>query len=480
MKQPSLIEVRPMKQPTASPQRTLIVVSAAVFMASLDLFIVNIAFPDIQADLGGTDTALSWVLNAYAIVLAALLVPLGRFADLVGRRRVFIGGLVVFVLASVLCAAAPTVEALVAARILQAVGAAALFPTSLPLLLSAAPRAKRTAYVGIWAASGAVAAAAGPPIGGLLVQASWRWVFLVNLPIGALALVAALRTLREERDPAATGVPDVIGALALAGGMGALTAAIVEGPDWGWGSQRVVGLLAIAVVLLAVFARRIGTHPVPVIEPELLRVRSFVAANLAGLTFFAGFAAMLLAGVLFLTRVWGETVLTAGLMVSPGPLAAATFAVPAGRLADRVGQRVLAVTGGLFFAAGGVWWITHMGLTPDYATDYLPGMVVGGAGVGLVIPSLSSAAAASLPPARFATGSAVFGMSRQLGSALGVALLVAVVGTPAAGEAVDAFQRGWLLVVTGGLLASLAAMGLGSVRVPAPAAVEPARALEAA
>src|SRR3954465_1263333 len=249
MTKPSLVFVRCMKQPTPSPRRVLLVVSAAVFMASLDLFIVNIAFPDIQSDLGGSDTALSWVLNAYAIVLPALLVPLGRFADLVGRRRVFIGGLVVFVLASVLCAAAPTVEALVAARLPPARGPAArlpaaLFPTSLALLLSAAPLAKRTAYVGIWAASGAVAAAAGPPIGGLLVQASWRGVFLVNLPIGALALVAALRTLREERDPAATGVPDVIGALALAGGMGALTAAIVEGPDWGWGSQRVVGLLA--------------------------------------------------------------------------------------------------------------------------------------------------------------------------------------------------------------------------------------------
>src|SRR3954452_25289855 len=272
MKQPTLIDMSFMKQP--SPRNVLLVVSAAVFMASLDLFIVNIAFPDIQADLGGSDTALSWVLNAYAIVLAALLVPLGRFADLVGRRRVFIGGLVVFVLASALCAAAPSVEALVAARILQAVGAAALFPTSLALLLSAAPLAKRTAYVGIWAASGAVAAAAGPPVGGLLVQASWRWVFLVNLPVGVLTLVAALRTLREERDPAATGLPDVVGALVLAGGMGALTAALVEGPVWGWGSQRVVGLLAIAVVLLAVFARRIVTHPVPVIEPELLRVRS--------------------------------------------------------------------------------------------------------------------------------------------------------------------------------------------------------------
>src|SRR4051812_43975173 len=254
MTQLILVQVRFMKQP--SPLRTLVVVSVAVFMASLDLFIVNIAFPDIQADLGGSDTALSWVLSAYAIVLAALLVPLGRFADLVGRRRVFISGLVVFVAASALCAAAPSVGTLVAARVLQAAGAAALFPTSLALLLSAAPLAKRAAYVGAWAAAGAVAAAAGPPIGGLLVEASWRWGFLVTLPVGVLGLIGALRTLREERDPAAAGIPDVVGAIVLAAGVGSLTAAIVQGPSWGWGSPRVVALFAAAIVLLLVFARR--------------------------------------------------------------------------------------------------------------------------------------------------------------------------------------------------------------------------------
>ena len=463
-----------MKQSTVSPQRTLIVVSVAVFMASLDLFIVNIAFPDIQADLGGTDTQLSWVLNAYAIVLAALLVPLGRFADLVGRRRVFLGGLVVFVLASALCAAAPSVGTLVAARVLQAAGAAALFPTSLALLLSAAPLAKRAAYVGVWAAAGGVAAAAGPPIGGLLVQASWRWVVLVNLPIGVAGLVAALRALREERDPAADRLPDVLGSILLAAGVGSLTAAIVEGPRWGWDSQRVIALFAIAAVLLVGFARRTFRHPVPVVEPELLRHRSFVAANIAGLLFFAAFAAMLLGGVLFLTRVWGETVLNAGLMISPGPLMAATFAVLAGRLGDRVEPRTLAVAGGLLFAGGGLWWETHVSATPDFAWAYLPGMLIGGAGVGLVIPSLSSAAVAALPPARFATGSAVFGMSRQLGSALGVALLVAVIGTPAPADALAAFQGGWALVLGGGLLAALAAWAIGRVGVTESVAATPA------
>lgn len=454
-----------MTQPNTDPRRVLLVVSAAVFMASLDLFIVNIAFPDIQSDLGGTDSSLSWILNAYAIVFAALLVPFGRIADMVGRKRAFVAGLGVFALASALAAAAPTIELLVAARVLQAAGAALLVPTSLALLLSAAPLEKRTAYVGAWAAVGGVAAAAGPPIGGLLVELSWRWVFVVNLPVAAIALYAALRTLREERDESATRLPDLLGAVTLALGVGALTAAIVQGPEWGWGSGRIVGLFAGAALLLTAFARRNATHPVPVVEPELLRVRSFAAANLAALAFFAGFGAMLLGGVLFLTRVWGEDVLTAGLMIAPGPLMAATFSVLGSKLTERVGHRPVAVLGGLAFALGSVFWGIQMSAEAAYASDFLPGFIVGGIGVGLVIPTLSGAAAAALPPQRFATGSAVFGMSRQLGSALGVALLVALVGTPTPGEVVDAYREGVLLVAAAGLLTSLAAAGMGQVDV---------------
>jgi EmrB/QacA subfamily drug resistance transporter len=448
------------------PYRVLVVVSAAVFMASLDLFIVNIAFPDIQADFGGTSlSTLSWVLNAYAIVFAALLVPAGRLADLVGRRRLFLIGLGVFVAASALCAAAPSVETLIAARILQAAGGAMLIPTSLGLLLPEFPPERRASAVGAWAAMGAVAAAAGPPIGGLLVEASWRWVFLVNLPVGIGVALAAVRVLRETRDPDRGSVPDLLGAALLVAGIGALTFAIVEGPDLGWGSAEIVALFTGAVVLVALFVARSARHPAPVLELPMLRVRSFAVANVGAFVFFAVFAGMLLGGVLWLTGPWGYSVLKAGLALSPGPLMAATFALPAGRLADRFGQRAVGAPGALLFAASFAWLAWRVGPEPAYASEYLPGMIAGGIGVGLTIPTLSSAAAASLPAARFATGSAVLAMSRQIGSAVGVALLVAVLDDPAPAEALGAFQRAWLLMGVAALGTVAAFLAMGRVRV---------------
>jgi EmrB/QacA subfamily drug resistance transporter len=454
------------KQPT----RVLLVVSVAAFMASLDLFIVNIAFPDIQRSFGGeSNAALSWVLNAYAIVFAALLVPAGRLADLLGRRRAFLGGMALFTLASALCALAPSVGALVAFRALQAVGAAALMPTSLALLLVSTPAERRHGAVALWAASGAVAAAAGPPLGGLLVEASWHWVFLVNLPVGVITVIAGLRVLPESRDPAASRLPDLLGAALLTLGVGSITLGLVKGPQWGWGSVATIAALAAGAILLAAFALRCTRHPVPVIEPALLKVRSFSAATVSGLAFFAAFGSMLLGYVLFLTGIWHEDVLTAGLMIAPGPLAAAATALPSGVITARFGPRAAAVPGTLLYTAGSLWWLTHMQAEPAYATHLLPAQILGGSGVGLVIPSLSNAAAGSLPPARFATGSAVFAMARQLGAVLGVAILVAVLGTSAG---IDAFHSAWLFNIGAALVAGVAAFAIGP-RPSAAVEVEP-------
>jgi EmrB/QacA subfamily drug resistance transporter len=453
------------------PVRTgavLAVVSAAVFMASLDLFVVNVAFPDIQRDFGGTSLAnLSWVLNGYTIVFASLLVPLGRAADRLGRRRFFVGGLLLFVASSAAAAAAPSIVTLVAARVVQAVGAAALMPTSLALLLAEIPLEKRANAIGIWAATGGIAAAAGPPLGGLLVEASWRWVFLINLPVGLAAAVAASRVLRESSDPEHARRPDAAGAALLTAAVGLLALGLVKAPDWGWANDRTIAALAGSIVALASFVIRSARHPAPVVELPMLRVRSFSMAATAALLFSAGFGAMLLGGVLFLTQVWHYSVLEAGVAFAPGPFTAAVFALPAGRLGPRFGPHVLTALGCTIFGIGAAWWALRTGTHPAFASELLPGMILTGVGVGLTLPSVSAAAVSALPPARLATGSAVLQMARQLGIALGVAILIAIFGHPAPGDALAHFHNGWWFIAGVALAGALAGSRI-QVRAPQP------------
>jgi EmrB/QacA subfamily drug resistance transporter len=446
--------------------QVLLVVVAGVFMAGLDMFIVNIAFPQIQSEFAGTSLAsLSWVLNAYTIVFAAFLVVAGRWSDAFGRKRSFQLGVGLFVAASAACAAAPSVAFLVGARALQGLGAALLMPASLGLLLPEFPPERRHVAIGAWAAVGGVAAAAGPPLGGLLVQASWRWVFIVNVPVGLVALLAGQRVLREIRYPDAAR-PDVLGAGVLTAAIATLVVAIVKGPEWGWGSARVLGLFALAALLALVVALRIARHPAPVVEPALLKVRSFSVATLGSLLFFLAFAAMLLACVLFLTGVWHESTLVAGLMIAPGPAMAAASSVPGARLGIRFGPGRVGAAGTVLFALGGVWWITQLGPEAHYAMDFLPGMLIGGIGVGLVIPSLTATVAATLPPERLATGIAVQTTGRQIGSALGFAILVAVLGAPH--TAAD-FTGAWEFMLVASLLAGVALATVARApKVPSP------------
>jgi EmrB/QacA subfamily drug resistance transporter len=441
--------------------RILFITSIGAFVAALDLFIVNIAFTEIAADFSdATLSDLSWILNAYAIVFAALLVPAGRLADRIGRKRMFLAGLAGFTVGSTLCALAPSVEALVAARVVQATGAAMILPSTLGLILPAFPAEQRALAVGIWSAVGGVAAALGPPLGGLLVELDWRWIFIVNVPVGVVTLVAAGAWLPEIRERARALRPDAVGALLLAVSIGLLTGAIVQGPEWGWGDARVVGGFAAATLGLVAFLARSARHPAPVIELELLRVRSVAVANAATVLFFAGFGAMLLAAVIFLTQVWGYSTITAGLAIAPGPLMAAATAAPAGRLSGRIGPRIPAIAGGLLFAPSFGWAIAFVGTEPNYLFEFLPGFVVGGIGVGLVLPSLPVAATAGLPPDRFATGTAVFAMSRQIGAALGVAILVAILGTAAGNDLLPALDRAWAFIIGTGVASAAVAAAL--------------------
>jgi EmrB/QacA subfamily drug resistance transporter len=444
--------------------RVLCLVSVAVFMASLDLFIVNVALPDIQSGLGGLSlSSVSWVLNAYAIVFAALLVPAGRLADRLGRKAFFEWGLLVFTGASVLCAIAPSLHVLVGARLVQAAGAACLYPTSLALLLPEFEGKQRATAIAIYSGVGGISAALGPPIGGLLVEMSWRLIFLVNVPVGVATLLTGLRVLHESREGPKARIPDVAGGLLLAAGIAAGVGGIVEGQAWGWSSTRVLACFVGAAGLIAAFLWRSRRHAAPIVELPMLRVRSFAMASLAQVLFSAAFGSMLLSMVLFLTEEWHYSILRAGLAIAPGPTAAAVCSVPGGTLGQRIGQaRVLAVSTAVF-GAGFLWLAWQATASPAFLACFLPAVLVTGFGVGFTLPNIFTAGVAGLSPERYATGSAVLSMARQFGAALGVAIFVAVLGAPAASEVIPAFQRGWIVAAAMAGAAALVCLAMGVV-----------------
>ena len=423
----------------------LAVASFGAFLAFLDATIVNVAFPDIRSSFASSSLGdLSWVLNAYNIVFAAFLVVAGRLADLVGRRRVFTAGIVLFTAASAWCAASPSLGVLVAGRAVQAVGAALLVPASLGLVVHAFPPERRAHAIGLWGAAAAAAAGLGPPLGGALVRAdSWRLVFLVNVPLGLAAVFAARRLLIESRAPGRRAFPDLRGALCLAVAIALLTLGIVQGESWGWGSLRVAGSFAAAAVAAALFGWSSRRHPAPMLDGELLRIRSFSVASAASAVAGIGFYAYLLNNVLWLHYVWGWSLLLAGCALAPAAVVAAAVAGPLGRAADRHGYRVVAVPGAVVWAGAYAWYATQVGTHPSFLREWLPGQVLSGLGVGATLPVLGSAALAAVPGGRYAAASSVTSSLRQLGGVLGVALLVVIVGTPSAATIAGRLRDGW-------------------------------------
>ncbi|MBV9415636.1 MAG: MFS transporter [Solirubrobacterales bacterium] len=445
----STLSQRPRRQhDSASPRLVLVIVCAGVVLASLDLFIVNVALPSMAVSFGEHDlSGLSWVLNGYAIVYAALLVLFGRLADRYRRDRGFLVGVAVFVAASGACAAATSLPMLVAFRLLQATGAALLTPTSLGLILATFPPERRHSAVRTWTAVGGFAAALGPAVGGVLVALSWRWVFLVNLPIGLAALVAGWRLL-----PHIPGHPirrpDALSALLITGGVGALTLGLVQGETWGWGSARTIAALSLAVAMLALFALRTARGDNPLIDRALFRVRPFTGASAVAVLFSVAFGGMLLSRVLWAQDVWHWSALTTGFSIVPGPIMVPLCAfLIAGRLITRFVSGLVIAAGSTLFAVGMGWMALAATIAPDYVGDVLGGLLLTGAGVGLTLPTLMATAAAALPPTSFATGSAVINMLRQVGLAIGVAVLIAVLGSPASPASIlAAYQRGWTVI----------------------------------
>jgi EmrB/QacA subfamily drug resistance transporter len=427
----------------------------AVFAVFLDTTVLFVAFASISADYPSVGPAgMSWVLNAYTIVFAASLIPAGRLADRIGRKRTFLGAVVLFTVASMVCGLAPSVETLIAARVLQALGAAALVPSSLALVLQTFPRAKVPMAVAIWSAVGAVAGAVGPTLGALAVEhLSWRWAFYLNLPVGLVSFALGRRILPEGREAKPGPLPDPFSVALLIGSLGAMAYAFVESTAWGWTSARFLGVLGASVVALALFVVRTRRVPNPLFDLRLFESPNFRLANAAMLVYALGFSAMFLGNVLFLTRVWGYSILRAGMMISMGPLLVATTAPFLGRLAARIGQRALLIPGGLVWSSGALFMLFTATTEPHWLTQFVPSILLAAMGVSLVLPQLGSAAVQGLPPDSLGAGSAVNQASRNLGGTLGVALVIAFTGESSAMEGFR--QTWWLLVATGVTVSAL-------------------------
>jgi EmrB/QacA subfamily drug resistance transporter len=318
----------------------LAVVAAAAFVVSLDTMVLYVAFGDIRRAFPDvTAASLSWVLSGYTIVIAAGMIGAGRWADRLGRRRVFLAGVALFSVASAICAAAPTVGLLVAGRLLQGVGAAALTPASLALILEAFPKSRVPQAIALWGAAGALAAALGPTIGGLFIEAwGWRSVFVVNVPFGIAAAILGLRLLDESREAQGSLSPDLVGTATVTIAVVLLALGIVQSEEWGWRDLRTVGALGGGLALVGGFIARCATVPNPVLALELFSERGFRWANLAQLLYGTGFTIMFFGNVQFLGDVWGYSPLRAGLAMAPGPLVVFLLAPRFGKLAGGSGS----------------------------------------------------------------------------------------------------------------------------------------------
>lgn len=441
--------------------------SAAVFMVLLDGTILFVAFPSIRRSFPSVLTSnLSWILNAYTVVYAALLTPAGRMADRLGRRRLFVQGVGIFVLGSIACFIAPNPMFIIVGRVVQAVGGALITPSSLALVLNTFPRPKWPIAVSLWAAVGALAAAVGPSLGAAIVQfGGWRWAFLINLPLGIVVWLRSRSALDESLDPSSSEAPDVQGIVLLIVAVALIALGIVKEPEW---HTRAFAWAISGLIFLAWFISRSVQMPVPALDLSLFQARNFRYANVATIVFGAAFSAMFLGGVLFLSNVWGYDTAHAGLGMTPGPLTVIVVAPLAGRVATRVGHPVLLILGGSIFGLGFfLRWAVTSG-APHYLSQWLPVILTTGVGVGLLMPTLASAAVHGLPSRRLGVGSAVNQAIRQIGFVLGVAVTVAVVGNTHAADALAAFRPMFLLLALGGFLTALLSLPIDTRIVPAP------------
>jgi len=427
---PNVAPRTPAPARAASPWPVFWVASVAAFLVSLDSTLLYAAFGALRAGFPQATAAdMSWVLNAYTVVYAAMLIPAGGLADTHGRKRVFLVGVTVFVAASAACGLAGSVGWLIAARVLQAVGAALLTPASLSIVLAAFPAERRALTVSLWGAVAGFAAAVGPSLGSFVVQTiGWPWAFFINLPIGALSLWRGAALLGESAPGGPRRRVDGVGMTLLIVAVGAVALAIVELESPTWTASELAVVAATGALAGAAFIAWAARARDPLVDLGLFRHATFRAANAATLSFGIAFAMMFFAFFFYMGTVWHYSQAQAGLAIAPGPLTVIPVAIVTGRLAGRHGHRPFLVGGALLYAAAGLWFLLVPGTEPAYLRDWLPGLLLSGTSVGMVLPSLSGAAVSRLPAAHYAVGSAVNQATRQVGAVIGVALTVMLLG----------------------------------------------------
>lgn len=444
------------EQLSRSPWVTFTVCALALYLTTLDLSIVNVAFPDILAEFEISRTDASWIVTIYNIFYGSLLVVTGKAADQLGRRRMFMGGLVIFGAGSALAAVAPGIGLLVVGRAIQGIGGAMLTPASLGLLLAAFPPEKRTQTVAMWGGIGALGIASGPSIGAFAISLTdWRAAFWINLPIIAGMLIAGRRVLRETPRVESEHRPDYAGATLVTVALACFALGISRSELWGWLDARTLISIAVGLIAIPMFIRRQERHPEPVLDLTLFESRSFSVANASALVFMGGFAAYSLNNVLFLRQAWGYSVLTAGLLTALPPVTVAMLAPFTGRAAARIGFRPFVIVGPLIVTVATFMFVVFLDTDRAPVTFVLIGEVVA-VGIACFIPVNSAASVAELPPHRLSIGGAVNNTFRQVGAVIGVALLVSLLGSPETPEElVSAHERGWIMIAVMSLLAAI-------------------------
>jgi EmrB/QacA subfamily drug resistance transporter len=433
-----------MPRNTTNPWVVLVIICLAQFMVVLDATIVNVALPHIKLALGFSNTGLQWIINAYTLVFAGFLLLGGRAGDLLGRKRLFLVGLVIFTAASFLNGISGSSGMLIGFRALQGLGAALISPAALSIISTTFAEGKeRARALGVWAAIAIGGSAFGLVLGGWLTQSfSWRWIFFVNVPVGILGFLAALRIVPESKDEHAHRAYDLGGAVTVTGGLMVLVYAIVTGHSHGWISGTTIGGFLVAVVLLTAFVLIERRAAEPLVRLSIFRVRSLLTANLAMFLAFSGMFAMFYFNTLYIQEVLGFQPLKAGLSFLPFTAGIMVSAGLASALAPRIGVRPIAIVG-MLLTIGGMLLFARMPLGGSYASDVLPGMILGSLGMGAIFMPLTLMATTGLENEDQGLASGLFNTSQQVGGALGLAILTTIAATQEHGSfAPPAIVRG--------------------------------------